>query len=51
MGKSVKMITEPEAAMVHALQNIPTDKCKVGDCFIMCDAGGGTVDLITYKIK
>jgi hypothetical protein len=23
---------------------------KVGDVFVLCDAGGGTVDLISYKI-
>lgn len=24
---------------------------KVGDTFVLCDAGGGTVDLISYKVK
>lgn len=24
---------------------------NVGDSFVVCDAGGGTVDLITYEIK
>ncbi|KAK5939827.1 hypothetical protein PMZ80_008209 [Knufia obscura] len=51
MGDNVKIITEPEAAMVHAIQSISDDECKTGDCFVLCDAGGGTVDLITYKIK
>ena len=23
---------------------------KVGDTFVLCDAGGGTVDLISYKV-
>lgn len=23
---------------------------KVGDAFVICDAGGGTVDLISYEI-
>lgn len=23
---------------------------KIGDAFILCDAGGGTVDLISYEI-
>ena len=23
---------------------------KVGDAFVLCDAGGGTVDLISYEI-
>jgi len=51
MGSNLKVITEPEAAMVHALQKLPRGGYKDGDCFILCDAGGGTVDLITYKIK
>jgi len=24
---------------------------KVGDSILVCDAGGGTVDLVTYRIK
>lgn len=24
---------------------------QVGDCFVVCDAGGGTVDLISYRIS
>ena len=24
---------------------------KIGDTFVICDAGGGTVDLISYEIK
>jgi len=50
MGNSLKIITEPEAAMVHVLQKLPEGEYKVGDCFVLCDAGGGTADLITYKI-
>ena len=23
---------------------------KIGDTFMLCDAGGGTVDLVTYKV-
>ena len=23
---------------------------KIGDAFVLCDAGGGTVDLISYEI-
>lgn len=45
-----KLISEPEAAMVHALQNMSADDFAVGDTFVVCDAGGGTVDLITYKV-
>lgn len=45
-----KLITEPEAAMVHVLQHMSADEFAKGDTFMICDAGGGTVDLITYKV-
>lgn len=45
-----KLITEPEAAMVHVLKDMPTDQFAMGDTFMICDAGGGTVDLITYRV-
>lgn len=47
---NVKLITEPEAAMVYALQEMQAGEFTVGDTFMICDAGGGTVDLITYKV-
>lgn len=46
-----KIITEPEAAMIHVLQNLQsTGALEIGNAYTVCDAGGGTVDLITYKI-
>lgn len=27
-----------------------SDKPQVGDAFVLCDAGGGTVDLTAYEI-
>ncbi|USP80915.1 uncharacterized protein yc1106_08189 [Curvularia clavata] len=52
MGKrhELKLISEPEAAAVYTLKAIQPNHLKVGDNFIVCDAGGGTVDLIAYKI-
>ncbi|QIW97193.1 hypothetical protein AMS68_002711 [Peltaster fructicola] len=52
MGKrhELKLISEPEAAAVYTLKTIQPNGLKVGDNFIVCDAGGGTVDLIAYKI-
>ncbi|KAJ5045253.1 hypothetical protein NUH16_002065 [Penicillium rubens] len=35
---SLRLLSEPEAA-------------AKGDCLIVCDAGGGTVDIITYRVK
>jgi len=46
----IQMISEPEAAAVYALKTIQPNHLSVGDNFVVCDAGGGTVDLIAYKI-
>ncbi|KAJ1338537.1 molecular chaperone HscA [Microdochium nivale] len=52
MGKQadIQMISEPEAAAVYTLKAIQPNHLKINDNFIVCDAGGGTVDLIAYKI-
>ncbi|KAF1989034.1 putative hsp70 family protein [Aulographum hederae CBS 113979] len=47
---TMKLISEPEAAAVYTLKAIQPNHLKVGDNFIVCDAGGGTVDLIAYTI-
>ncbi|ORY11639.1 Hsp70 family protein-like protein [Clohesyomyces aquaticus] len=46
----LKLISEPEAAAVYTLKAIQPNHLTIGDNFIVCDAGGGTVDLIAYKI-
>ncbi|KAL9947027.1 hypothetical protein D7B24_005666 [Verticillium nonalfalfae] len=46
----IQMISEPEAAAVYTLKAIQPNHLNVNDNFIVCDAGGGTVDLIAYKI-
>lgn len=46
----LKLISEPEAAAVYTLKTIQPSGLKLGDNFIVCDAGGGTVDLIAYKV-
>lgn len=46
----IQMISEPEAAAVYTLKAIQPNHLSVGDNFVVCDAGGGTVDLIAYKI-
>jgi molecular chaperone DnaK (HSP70) len=48
--EEIRMISEPEAAAVYTLQAIQPNHLKEGDNFIVCDAGGGTVDLISYEI-
>ncbi|VUC36482.1 unnamed protein product [Clonostachys rosea] len=40
---------EPETAALATLWERGED-LRVGDVYVICDAGGGTVDLITYKV-
>ncbi|KAF4209219.1 hypothetical protein CNMCM8980_005198 [Aspergillus fumigatiaffinis] len=49
---SIFIIDEPEAAVTFALrhENI-RENIEKGSNFIVCDAGGGTVDAITYKVR
>ncbi|KAL6696176.1 actin-like ATPase domain-containing protein [Trichoderma pleuroticola] len=48
---TLQFIPEPEAAALASLQDM-SDRAdiKTGDHFVVCDAGGGTVDIITYTI-
>ena len=50
----VFLICEPEAAAVAALsaltQGNSQAQVKIGDGVLICDCGGGTVDLTTYHI-
>ncbi|RPB08315.1 actin-like ATPase domain-containing protein [Morchella conica CCBAS932] len=48
--KSPRLISEPEAAAVYTLKAIQPNTLSVGDHFVVCDAGGGTADLISYEI-
>ncbi|KAF3162215.1 hypothetical protein TWF225_009592 [Orbilia oligospora] len=53
------LLSEPEAAAVYAISELyqrdntrrnDPNMLNVGDTFVLCDAGGGTVDLISYKV-
>ncbi|KAF8542987.1 hypothetical protein BDD12DRAFT_727596 [Trichophaea hybrida] len=44
------LISEPEAAASYTLKVMQSHSLKIGDTFVVCDAGGGTVDLISYTI-
>ena len=49
------MITEPEAAAIAAIRATSDafpdiGPFEQGSCFIVLDMGGGTIDLVTYKI-
>ncbi|KAH7329328.1 hypothetical protein B0I35DRAFT_473943 [Stachybotrys elegans] len=47
----LSFVSEPEAAALATLDDM-ADRAdvKVDDHFVVCDAGGGTVDLITYAV-
>ncbi|KAI5369872.1 putative Heat shock protein 70 family [Septoria linicola] len=47
---NLRLISEPEAAAVYTLKSMQPSSLKVGDNYVICDAGGGTVDLIAYKV-
>ena len=50
VGSALQLISEPEAAAVYALEELDPCGIKVGDTFVLVDAGGGTVDLISYTV-
>lgn len=50
LGPTLHIISEPEAAALYALDAMDPHNIKVGDTFVLVDAGGGTVDLISYSV-
>lgn len=52
--KRTVLCTEPEAAAIYTIKTLrgsaQDQLLAVGDGFIICDMGGGTVDLITYRV-
>lgn len=53
--RDIIMVTEPEAAAICAARCLKEDAgrefLKRGESFVLCDAGGGTVDVVSYKVK
>lgn len=49
------MTTEPEAAALYTIKTLhfsaQGSQFAINDGFIVCDMGGGTVDLISYKVN
>ncbi|KAJ5708455.1 hypothetical protein N7488_008256 [Penicillium malachiteum] len=45
----IKLVSEPEAAAIHTIVCCPTN-LRVGERFVLCDAGGVTVDLVAMDI-
>ena len=51
-GSALHIISEPEAAAIYALDTMDPHGLQIGHTFVLCDAGGGTVDLsLPYKSK
>ncbi|KUJ14621.1 actin-like ATPase domain-containing protein [Mollisia scopiformis] len=52
--ENIIMVTEPVAAAIYTARHLKEDKkvefLKEGECFVLCDAGGGTVDCVSYKV-
>ncbi|KAF9437624.1 Heat shock 70 kDa protein 12A [Entomortierella beljakovae] len=46
----LSLVSEPEAAALYCERACKQFDLKHGDQFMICDAGGGTVDLIVYKV-
>ncbi|KAI8985115.1 hypothetical protein BDB01DRAFT_788960 [Pilobolus umbonatus] len=45
------LISEPEAAALYCEKTCDKFTMKNGDEFMICDAGGGTLDLITFRVE
>jgi hypothetical protein len=43
------LIKEPEAAALYTIHSLGFTLSEK-DAFVVCDAGGGTVDLISYEV-
>ncbi|KAM0246728.1 hypothetical protein ACHAP5_004499 [Fusarium lateritium] len=49
---TLRFISEPEAAALATIKDLSKrSTMKYGDTMVICDAGGGTVDLISYEIE
>ena len=51
--RNVSFVSEPEACAhytMRAAQKVDHGRFRKGDCFIVVDAGGGTVDLASFQI-
>jgi molecular chaperone DnaK (HSP70) len=46
----VQLIKEPEAAALWTTKKLNV-AMNSGDVLVVCDAGGGTVDLVSYEVE
>lgn len=53
--EDVMFITEPEAAALYTARHYRDEKAeeflRKNQYFILCDAGGGTVDVVSYRVQ
>jgi hypothetical protein len=47
----IELVKEPEAAALFTLRQLKKQGLGKGDAITICDAGGGTVDLVSYEIS
>lgn len=51
----IVLVSEAEAAALFVLRSLQVEDgeevVQVGDCFVHCDAGGGTVDVGAFRVK
>ncbi|KAK6543446.1 hypothetical protein TWF694_000193 [Orbilia ellipsospora] len=61
-GDRLSLVSEPEAAAMFVIQAMhdrsfrgtaiqSVSSIKINEAFVICDAGGGTVDLISYRVE
>ncbi|EPS44837.1 hypothetical protein H072_1154 [Dactylellina haptotyla CBS 200.50] len=43
-------LREPEAAILYTINHGMKPLMPAGQCIVLCDAGGGTVDIASYKV-
>ncbi|KAK0125658.1 hypothetical protein ONS95_000339 [Cadophora gregata] len=52
---NILLVSEAEAAAAYTARYLKescgTDILKLRECFLVCDAGGGTVDVVAYRVK
>jgi len=52
--RHIHVISEPEACALYVIQDVLRQRSRpmqAGDCFTLCDAGGGTIDLASYHLE
>ncbi|KAI8915881.1 hypothetical protein EDD86DRAFT_197110 [Gorgonomyces haynaldii] len=51
LREHLSIILEPEAAALYCMRKVQDINLKHGDSFMICDAGGGTVDLTMHQYQ